>query len=238
MARLHFVACAAPAYLEAAGTPTGPDDLPRHVCLVHKPPFAVMPWNEWFFERSGERRRVAVPAALVTDDREALLAAALAGAGIVRVGMFDPGLLASGTLRRVLPDWSCPGGPTLHALYRRTAEPVPKVAAFLDFFAVALVEFDSEGLALTPVRRKALHAACGHTGRIRGRTHDRTRSRRQNPSSPLQQRGRPHKALSSRDCAALPAAAARQYASVEDWRRRPQGSAAHRLSGQRVRNAA
>ena len=153
MARLRFVACAAPAYLEAAGTPGGPDDLPRHACLVHKPPFAVKPWDEWIFERSGERRRVAVPAALVTDDREALLAAALAGAGIVRVGMFDPGLLASGALRRVLPDWSCPGGPTLHALYRRTAEPVPKVAAFLDFFAAALVEFDPEGLTLTPVRR-------------------------------------------------------------------------------------
>ncbi len=93
------------------------------------------------------------PAALVTDDREALLAAALAGAGIVRVGMFDPGLLASGALRRVLPDWSCPGGPALHALYRRTAEPVPRVAVFLDFFASALAEFDPEGLTLTPARR-------------------------------------------------------------------------------------
>ena len=153
MARLRFVACAAPAYLEAAGTPAGPDDLPGHACLVHKPPFAVKPWDECIFERSGERRRVAIPAALVTDDREALLAAALAGAGIVRVGMFDPGLLASGALRRVLAEWSCPGGPTLHALYRRTAEPVPKVAAFLDFFAAALVEFDPEGLTLTPVRR-------------------------------------------------------------------------------------
>lgn len=153
MARLRFVACAAPAYLEAAGMPAGPDDLPGHACLIHKPPFAVKPWDEWSFERNGERRRVTVPGALVTDDREALLAAALAGAGIVRIGMFDPGLLASGELRRVLPDWSCPGGPTLHALYRRTAEPVPKVARFLDFFAAALVEFDPEGLTLTLVRR-------------------------------------------------------------------------------------
>ena len=48
----------------------------------------------------GARRRVKVPAALVTDNREALLAAALTGAGIMRVGLFDPGLLASGALRR------------------------------------------------------------------------------------------------------------------------------------------
>ncbi|HYZ34471.1 MAG TPA: LysR family transcriptional regulator [Crenalkalicoccus sp.] len=152
LALLRFVACAAPAYLEAAGEPKGPNDLLRHRCLVHKPPFARNPWDEWAFERSGERRRVVVPAALMTDDREALLAAALAGAGVIRVGMFDPGLLASGALRRILSDWSCPGGPTLNALYRRTPGLVPKVAAFLDFAAAALADFDPEGLTLTLAR--------------------------------------------------------------------------------------
>jgi DNA-binding transcriptional LysR family regulator len=154
MAQLRFVACAAPAYLEAAGEPGSPGDLPHHRCMVHKPPFAQKPWDEWTFERGDERRRVMVPAVLMTDDREALLAAALAGAGIVRIGMFNAGLIASGALRRVLPEWSCPGGPVLNALYRRTsAGSVPKVAAFLDFFAAALAEFDLDGVTLTPARR-------------------------------------------------------------------------------------
>jgi DNA-binding transcriptional LysR family regulator len=67
----------------------------------------------------------------------------------MRVGMFDPGLLASDALRRVLPGWGCPGGPTLFALYRRTPHPAPKVAAFLAFAAAAVADFDPAGATLT-----------------------------------------------------------------------------------------
>jgi DNA-binding transcriptional LysR family regulator len=88
----------------------------------------------------GTRRRVKV-------------AAVLAGAGIMRIGMFDPSLLASGALCRVLPGWTCPGGPILFTLYRRTTRPAPKVAAFLAFAAAAVADFDPEGVTLTPARR-------------------------------------------------------------------------------------
>jgi DNA-binding transcriptional LysR family regulator len=99
------------------------------------------------------RRRVKVAASLTTDDRDAMLAAVLDGAGIMRVGMFDPGLLASGALRRVLPAWTCPGGPALFALYRRTPRLTPKVVAFLAFAARAVADFDPEGMTLAPARR-------------------------------------------------------------------------------------
>ena len=94
-----------------------------------------------------------VPGTVVTDDRESLVAGCLAGVGVMRIGMFDPVLLASGALVRVLPGWTCPDGPLLYALYRRTAAVPPKISAFLDFLAAALADFDREGVALAPVRR-------------------------------------------------------------------------------------
>jgi DNA-binding transcriptional LysR family regulator len=88
----------------------------------------------------GTRRRVNV-------------AAVLAGARIMRIGMFDPCLLASGALCRMLPGWTCPGGPILSALYRRTTRPAPKVAAFLGFAAAAVADFNPEAVTLPPPRR-------------------------------------------------------------------------------------
>jgi LysR family transcriptional regulator for bpeEF and oprC len=156
LAVLRLLPCAAPAYLEEWGEPAEPEDLLRHRCLVHHPPFQPKPWDDWTFERAadGARRRIKVPAALTTDDRDGMLAAVLAGAGVMRIGMFDPSLLASGALRRVLPGWTCPGGPALFALYRRTPRPVPKVAAFIAFVAEAVAAFDPEGVTLAPVRRR------------------------------------------------------------------------------------
>jgi LysR family transcriptional regulator, regulator for bpeEF and oprC len=155
LATLRLIPCAAPAYLAERGEPGEPEDLLRHRCLVHRPPFHRAPWDDWAFERAadGTRRRIKVAAVLATDDCDAMLAAVVAGAGIMRIGMFDPGLLASDALRRVLPGWTCPGGPTLFALFRRTAHLVPKVAAFLAFAAAAVAEFDPEGVTLTPARR-------------------------------------------------------------------------------------
>ncbi len=154
LAVLRLILCAAPAYLAERGEPGEPEDLLRHRCLVHRPPFHRTPSDDWAFERlaDGVRRRIKVAAVLATDDRDAMVAAVLAGAGIMRIGMFDPGLLALGLLRRVLPGWSCPGGPTLFALYRRTPHPAPKVAAFLAFAAAAVADFDPRGVTLTPAR--------------------------------------------------------------------------------------
>jgi LysR family transcriptional regulator for bpeEF and oprC len=141
---MRFGVYAAPAYLEAAGVPAAPMDLRQHRCLVHKPPFLSKPLDEWAFERGGERSSIKVNCSLVTDDREGLIAAALAGGGFMRIGMFDPALIASGRLRRVLTDWNWPGAPSVYALYRRSSRPAPKVSAFLPFRAEAATAFDAD----------------------------------------------------------------------------------------------
>ena len=148
LAEIKLGVFAAPAYLDAAGAPAEPEDLLQHRCLVHKPPVAMRPWDDWTFERGAERRVVTVPRTLVTDDREGLIAAVLAGGGLMRIGMFDPRLITSGRLRRVLTDWRCPGGPPIYGMYRRTQRMAPKIAAFLEFVADVYATFDPDELTI------------------------------------------------------------------------------------------
>lgn len=145
---LRFGVYAAPSYLDAAGEPGRPEDLARHRCLVHKPPIALKPLDEWEFERNGERTLVTVPRSLMTDDREGLIAAALAGGGLMRIGMFDPELIAAGRLRKVLGDWRCLGTVPVYALYRKTTRTAAKIAAFLRFTAEAFAAFDPMEITL------------------------------------------------------------------------------------------
>ncbi len=62
--------------------------------------------------------------------------------------MFDPALIASGRLHKLLVDWTCPGGQTVYAMYRRTSRLAPKIAAFLAFVEEAFVAFDPDELTI------------------------------------------------------------------------------------------
>ncbi|TCZ54569.1 LysR family transcriptional regulator [Roseicella aquatilis] len=142
LGNIRHAAYAAPSYLAEAGTPREPEALREHCCLLYKPPQVHRPADEWVFERDGTRRLVRVPDTMETDDREMLLSMATGGCGIIRIGMINPAVIGSGALVRLLPGWSCPPGPPIYALYRRTPEPLPRIVVFLDFVAKALVEFD------------------------------------------------------------------------------------------------
>jgi len=75
---------ASPAYLRHHGTPLRPEDLQHHQCLVFRIPTSGKEWP-WRF-RVGSREVVLRPATQVRfDDGEALVAAALAGLGLVHV---------------------------------------------------------------------------------------------------------------------------------------------------------
>lgn len=150
IAQLKFGVYAAPSYLDGAGEPVNPDELVKHRCLVHKAPIRNQPLDEWEFVRGGARKVVKVPRTVITDDREGLVAAAVAGAGLMRIGLFDPGLIKSGRLRRVLADWTCANAPALYAVYRKTQRPSPKIAAFMDVVCDAITAFDPEHLTVEP----------------------------------------------------------------------------------------
>jgi LysR family transcriptional regulator for bpeEF and oprC len=154
MAELRFGVYASSDYLKRAGTPTRPEDLLRHRCFVHRPAHLAKPLDEWVFERNGQRTRLKLVPAFSTNDREALIAAVVGGAGIMRIGMFDPGLITSGRLRRLLTDWVCPGGQVVYAMYRRTSRLSPKVLAFLAFTEEAFAAFDPEELTMLHSRER------------------------------------------------------------------------------------
>lgn len=125
---------ASPEYLARRGTPAGPAELTAHDTI-----FSSSTWGplEWGF---GPRGRTVVRLAprLLANDVEALLAAARAGHGIVRVLSYQVvDDLAAGRLVRLLPAFEPPALPVQLVAASRTHMP-PKIRAFLDLAAEQL----------------------------------------------------------------------------------------------------
>ncbi len=129
---IQLVVCASPDYLERRGEPRTPDDLSEHDCLV----FSEVPGaGQWRFQTEAGRKTVQVPARICANNLDAVVAAALGGAGLVRAPSWQiAGHVASGRLRIVLEQYQRPSTP-LHALFLHTRLRSPKVRAFVDFLA-------------------------------------------------------------------------------------------------------
>lgn len=107
-ADIGWVVAASPAYLERNGIPSDPADLADHRCLRFR--IGDDSVYRWEFERDGEEIALAVPGSLIFDDSRAILAALIGGAGL----MYAPEplvapLVAEGTVRLVLTEWTSPG---------------------------------------------------------------------------------------------------------------------------------
>ena len=151
LATFRFGVYGSAEYLRVQGTPTHPRELLQHRCLVHKSPRSatLAPWNQWDYVLDDERGTITVPATFATDDREALLVAAVSGAGLFRIGMFSPELIESGRLVRVLTDWKWPGGPKLSIMYRKQSPQPRRILAFIDFMMEVIQTFDPHEYTLT-----------------------------------------------------------------------------------------
>jgi len=89
------ILAASPAYLARHGTPARPEDLLQHKCLVYKGQLGI---QKWYYRRGSEDAFVGlnVSGPLRSNNAEALLAAAIAGRGVV---MFPTWLFKAETLR-------------------------------------------------------------------------------------------------------------------------------------------
>lgn len=139
---------ASPKYLKLAGAPASPDDLARHSCLVLNTRVLNKPLDEWEFERNGQHQLIKVAPSVATYDREGLIAAVLAGAGLMHMECLDPTLITSGQLQKVLTDWSCPSSYPIYAMYRKTPRMPARLSAFLEFVAEAFAAFDPDEITL------------------------------------------------------------------------------------------
>ncbi len=132
----RYYLAASQAYLAQQGTPTTPQALHQHSCLVYRGSSGP---NRWLFRhQDDEWVHHPVPARLASNNAMTLLTAALDGMGIV---LFPDWLiserLASGELVRLLPDWEAAINPEpqhIAALYPHARHPPLNVRAVIDYY--------------------------------------------------------------------------------------------------------
>ena len=134
LAPCHTAVCAAPRYLSEKGTPRTVSDLTGHNCLGYTLSRALGT-SSWQFG-SDRKTNAPVSGSLKANNGDALVAAAVAGEGIV----YQPTFLvareiAAGLLVPIeldLPPISVDG---IFAIYPANRRPPAKVRAFIDFLA-------------------------------------------------------------------------------------------------------
>jgi len=126
---------ASPMLLAKEGRPATPEDLGKF-SILHQEDQGGSTWQ--LTSESGEVRTVAFEPRLATGSFDILMAAAYQGAGIALLpATHCQAGLASGTLVRVLPEWSGTDG-ILHLVFASRRGMLPSVRAVIDFAAAAL----------------------------------------------------------------------------------------------------
>lgn len=126
---------ASPDYLALHGEPATPDDLDAHVCLGL---YAVSRGEvfNWTFEKDGKRVMRTPGSRLSVSNGEAMVDAAVSGAGIVQtLDLFASRWVASGALRPILTDWQHAELYPISVVYPQGRHLSAKVRAFVDFVA-------------------------------------------------------------------------------------------------------
>ena len=124
--------CAAPAYLKQRGIPRHVADLAQHNCLSYTQS-AFQSSGQWTFGHRGEFR-VSASGNLAANNGDALLAAAIAGQGIIYQPAFIVDeALAAGQLVALKLDKPPMDLGGIHVLYPPDRRPPAKVRAMVDF---------------------------------------------------------------------------------------------------------
>lgn len=134
IAPCHVVLCASPGYLAEKGTPRTVAELKHHNCLGYTLSRALGP-DEWAFGAEG-RVKAPIQGNMRVNNGDALLAAAMAGQGIIYEPTFIVGdALRSGQLVALNLDHPPLELPGIFAVYLSNRHPPAKVRAFVDFLA-------------------------------------------------------------------------------------------------------
>ncbi len=128
----RIITVASPDYLARTKPPRSPVDLDNHECLVWRGAGRTVAWR---FRQNGKLRERVVTGRLVADSPAAILAAAIAGAGIARLPAYQAQTaLAAGKLVEILGEFAPPPAP-INVLYPPPGPGLPisaKLRAFID----------------------------------------------------------------------------------------------------------
>lgn len=103
----RFAVVGSPDYFDKNPKPLAPTDLAAHACIRSRMPSGAI--YRWEFARHGETLAVDVKGMLTLDEPSLMLQAAREGLGLAYLTEWNVAAdLASGTLQRVLEDWTPP----------------------------------------------------------------------------------------------------------------------------------
>nr|WP_315190125.1 LysR family transcriptional regulator [uncultured Albidiferax sp.] len=135
--------CAAPAYLQRAGTPATPRDLAQHACIFIRESDET--FGTWHLSNGARSESVKVRGPLSTNDGPSALAWALDGHGIlVRSQWEAAALLRAGQLQAVLPDWQPPAADIFLVFQAQPRLPA-KTRALVDFLLEQFAPYRTQG---------------------------------------------------------------------------------------------
>jgi DNA-binding transcriptional LysR family regulator len=129
---VKMLAVASPDYLRRRGEPRTPADLHHHACINWRFPGSGRIYH-WEFQKKHKKLELAVDGPLISNHQDVVLEGALQGLGILYAYDHDrvDEAIASGRLKRILPDWSL-RSPGLYLYYSKRRHLQPSLRAFID----------------------------------------------------------------------------------------------------------
>ncbi|PMH43216.1 LysR family transcriptional regulator [Vibrio sp. 10N.286.49.B3] len=136
----HFIAAAAPKYLESAGTPLSTRELKQHRGLYFKTPFGPTPWLS---EIDGQWQNVSAPSVLTTNNGPWLTNKAINGEGIILMPrwVLQPYFTRGELVELDFPEpLAVTQGQNMavYMLYQKLSYATPKVKAAVDFITARI----------------------------------------------------------------------------------------------------
>lgn len=128
---VHFVIAGSPDYLDKAGRPQRPEDIPAHSCIAHTLPDKAP--ISWIFMEEGRAVHMRIEPRLLVNDNGLIIEAARRGVGLCYIsGRQIEDDLRDGTLETVLDPWM-PTSDGLFLYYPSRAQAMPKLKVFIDY---------------------------------------------------------------------------------------------------------
>ena len=130
---------ASPGYLQQHGAPRTPDDLAQHTLIGNS---TTLTHNEWGFNINGQTVIRTLPGHLRVNSSAAVVALALADAGIARINdVVGDSLVAQGHLKPVLQRYVQAGQYAVYAMILAERHRAAKIRATMDFLQTCFAAF-------------------------------------------------------------------------------------------------